>query len=215
MNSDYHRLSKAYLASKEAFGLTEENFAIIDGYKQFLNVNNGFISMKSLTPLLSTLFSPLALPANMTEKQFNDILNRSSTIPSTALSTKVVPAYIFNFDDSIVFDGRFELFLGPFKLKTTIPKATYSLTTSANPKHHRGGSIGGSTETFSYSLTTFAGRNDETHVFLKIMNKKQQTNKFSSEKIGLFYLHESVDGGVNNKLRAKFLISFSLLPLRK
>ena len=212
MNSDYYRLGKAYLASKEAF--QQENFGIIDGYKQFLNVNNGFIEINKLTPLLSTLFSPATLPTNMTEKQLNDILNKNSTIPSTVLASKVVPTYIFNFEDSIVFDGFFELFLGPFKLKT-IPKATYSLTTSANLKHHKGGSIGGSTGSFSYNLYTMAGKNDETNVFVKIMNKKQQNNKFSSEKIGLFYLHESVDGGVNNTLRAKFLISFSLLPLKK
>lgn len=123
MNSDYYRLGKAYLASKEAF--QQENFGIIDGYKQFLNVNNGInIAINSLTPLLSTLFSPATLPTNMTEKQLNDILNKNSTIPSTVLASKVVPTYIFNFEDSIVFDGFFELFLVHSSLKPFLKPPT-------------------------------------------------------------------------------------------
>ena len=209
MNSDYHRLSKAYLASKEAF--QQENFGVFtDGYKPFLNVNNGInISMKnSLTALLPTLFSPATLPANMTEKQFNDILNKASSIPKTTLSNKEVPTYIFNFEDSNAFDGTFDFFLGPFKFKT-IPKATYRLTTSADPKPHWKGIIGGSTGSFSYSLGTINyGKNSvEIGVSLKISNKRQKL--LSTEKIGLFNLHESVDGGVTYKLRAKFIISFS------
>lgn len=211
MNSDYYRLSNAYGGTKEAFRLFPPG--TIFQYDTSLTRNNGVEAqmVDNLKLLLKTLFSPNPAPwVGTPARRIN--LNVYSSIPATLPST--LSTYIFNFEDRD--SGTNRIHVGPFNFLNTT--ATYSLTTSAlstsgsittNTVPHLFGKMGDTsvnTKFFDYTLVIRG-----TKVYIALDNRKHSSreNNWATQnnKIGLFYLHETINGVTT--MRAKFLISFS------